>query len=216
MRWNNIKKTVLTICVIIFVTIFLSILQYVIHYYNHPVTKDFSISTTGCLITNTDPSSYEIVNVYVKGKTLHYVFSNQVDAIQGNVWVNETKVLEKSKNNFDFYGEFHEDSPYTCVMIGGDQLGNMITVSDDGKTIVCGLTGKTNVGRNAKMQANTQENALESSKANVQVDAQALLIIPANSYDTACAIIKDVSSNSSQLNSWLEEIEWYKYIEENH
>lgn len=186
-----------------------------IHYYNHPVKKDFSISTTGCLITNTDPSSYEIVNVYVKGKILHYVFNNQVDAIQGNVRVNGTKILEKSINNFDFYGEFHQDSPYACVMIGGDQLGKMITVSKDGKTIVCGLTGKTNVDRNAKMQANTQETVQESSKANAQEDTQALLIIPANSYDTACAIIKDVSSNSSQLNSWLKEYQWGKYIEEN-
>lgn len=194
MFWSNRKKKIF---IIVGIPILCIIFFLAIYYYFNPIKKEFDISATGCLLFKTEQGS-EIVDVEIKVKTFRYIFHNQADAIQGNVWINGYGIFGNGLNNFGFYERFYQDSNYSCVNICAENyLGTMVTVSKAGNTMVCAV----NV------------NSYVSSKSDMQANTQALLVIPAKSYDTASTILNDVASNSQQLESWLVENKWESILE---
>lgn len=45
------------------------------------------------LVYNTEPVICEAVNVELKGKTSHYLYKNEADGVQGNIWLNGTPLF---------------------------------------------------------------------------------------------------------------------------
>ena len=96
MYWNkNKKKYIAIIFGGILILVILCMGDYGIRYYNAPIEKDYKYIGTGMLVRLSDFTNGELVSVEMRGKTAHYIWGNQEDYIQGNVWVNGEKISEK-------------------------------------------------------------------------------------------------------------------------
>ena len=73
--------------------------DYGIRYYNAPIEKDYKYIGTGMLVHLSDFTNGELVSVEMRGKTAHYIWGNQEDYIQGNVWLNGEKIFGKEPKN---------------------------------------------------------------------------------------------------------------------
>lgn len=217
MCWNKkILRPVIIVIVVIVVTVLLCLLQYAIQYYNEPIKKDIHINDTGILIYNTNPITYEVVDVELKGKEFHYLFNNQEDGIYGNVWIDRTidgktdRIYLFGYENGDdkdldfrggFYVEFYEkydDLGWVNISSNSDSEtpGNMFLTSKDMQTIICGV--------------DVTEDIADKSKENK--GTQALLVFHAEDIDTANEIISEVAS-VWYIENWLLENGWNQYVE---
>ena len=114
--------------------------DYGIRYYNAPIEKDYIYIGTGMLVRLSDFTNGELVSVEMRGKTAHYIWGNQEDYIQGNVWVNGEKIF--GKDDMEIVGLFINAEPYySCITsTKKNNLGNMFIISKDLQTILCGVT----------------------------------------------------------------------------
>lgn len=200
MCWiKKMKRPVIIAIVFIAAVILLCLLQYGIQFYSTPIKKYIDINATGMLVYNTKPVSYESANVELEGRTFQYLFKNEEDGVEGNVWLNGNGLFGYGgADDIGFYLEFHEDLEYTCARIWGKETpGNMFTTSRDLKTFICGVsvTGDTD------------------DKTDQQAETQALLVIPAEEIDTANAIIRETAAASQPFADWLSENGWSQYLE---
>lgn len=178
----------------------LSVLQYGIYYYNNPIEKEVNFMATGCIIWDSEGKEWEMVNVEVKGKKLYYIFKNHREAAQGDIRIDGYSIfgnMDHRDEYIGFYTEFHGEN-FGCVERKGDQvLCKIIALSEDFKSIVCGIDiapfiiGSEETGRNG----------------------QALLVIPGEDMESAKEVIKNAFLNSEQMNEWLLENEWNRMIE---
>ena len=99
--------------------------DYGIRYYNAPIEKDYKYIGTGMLVRLSDFTNGELVSVEMRGKTAHYIWGNQEDYIQGNVWLNGEKIF--GKDDMEIVGLFINAEPYYII-------------SKDLQTILCGVT----------------------------------------------------------------------------
>ena len=188
------------IVVVIFVAI-LTVLQYAIHYYSNPVQKDINIFTTGCLLFKDDKRQEKIVPVEIKGKTLHYIFHNEEDAVQGDIYVNGFSLFGYGTNrdepNVGFYTRFLENSDYATTEMSGDSiLCKTITVSKNLNKVVCVV--KADASITGEKDSSPEE---------------ALLVIPADNLDNAESLVKEAVSNSKQFKNWLKDRNWVTGLE---
>ena len=96
MYWNkNKKKYIAIIFGGILILVILCMGDYGIRYYNAPIEKDYKYIGTGMLVRLSDFTNGELVSVEMRGKTAHYIWGNQEDYIQGNVWLNGEKIFGK-------------------------------------------------------------------------------------------------------------------------
>lgn len=200
MCWiKKIKRPVIIVIVIIASVTLLCLLQYGIQFYSIPIKKYIDINTTGMLVYNTEPVSYESANVELKGRTFHYLFKNEEDGVQGNVWLNGRGLFGYGgADDIGFYIEFYEDLEYTCAQIWGKETpGNMFTTSRDMKTFICGVSVTENI----------------NDKTDQQGGTQALLVIPAEEIETANEIIRETAAASQPFADWLSENGWSQYLE---
>lgn len=66
------------------------------------------------LVRLSDFTNGELVSVEMRGKTAHYIWGNQEDYIQGNVWVNGEKIF--GKDDMEIVGLFINAEPYySCI-----------------------------------------------------------------------------------------------------
>ena len=198
---SKLKKTILIMIALIALVAILSLLQYAVHYYSNPAEKDIDITTTGCLLFKDDKRQQKNVLVEIKGKILHYIFHNEEDAVQGDIYVNGFSIFgngrSRDENNFGFYTRFLENSGYAAAETPGDNnLCKIITVSKNLNTAVCVVDGDAAI---------TGE--IDSSPI------EALLVIPADNLDNAESLVKEAVSNSQQFKSWLMDNNWITGLE---
>ena len=62
------------------------------------------------LVHLSDFTNGELVSVEMRGKTAHYIWGNQEDYIQGNVWLNGEKIF--GKDDMEIVGLFINAEPY--------------------------------------------------------------------------------------------------------
>lgn len=197
---KKIRKYIFIFVIVIVLIVMPCILQYAIHYYFHPVKSEVHIFATGRLIYNLNENDYETVQVEIKGENLRYVYHNNEEGIQGDIWVNGYSIFGHGTNldepGMGFFSEFYDDSNYTCAEVGSNDnsfLCKIIAVSKDWSTIVCGVTVDSNISN--RVEGNTKEDAL--------------LVITADNPDTdSFEIIKETVSNSKQMNDWLIKHGW--------
>lgn len=88
MYWNkNKKKYIAIIFGGILILVILCLGDYGIRYYNAPIEKDYKYIGTGKLVRLSDFTNGELVSVEMRGKTAHYIWGNQEDYIQGNMFI---------------------------------------------------------------------------------------------------------------------------------
>lgn len=88
MYWNkNKKKYIAIIFGGILILVILCMGDYGIRYYNAPIEKDYKYIGTGMLVRLSDFTNGELVSVEMRGKTAHYIWGNQEDYIQGNMFI---------------------------------------------------------------------------------------------------------------------------------
>lgn len=203
------KKYIVIIIVVIAIIVIPCMLQYAIQYYFHPIKNKVDISTTGLLIYNEDVYDYEAVQVEIKGGNLNYIYKNNNDGIQGDIWVNGYSIFGNGIKQDDiysdlhrgFYSEFHSRSNYACTKIYSDNpnhLCEIIAMSKDWNVIVCGVTVNSNIS--SKIEGDSEE---------------ALLVIAPDNVEEAGIIIEEVAFNSIEMNDWLINHGWTKYINQN-
>ena len=111
MYWNkNKKKFIVIIFGGILILVILCLGDYGIRYYNAPIEKDYKYIGTGMLVRLSDFTNGELVSVEMRGKTAHYIWGNQEDYIQGNVWLNGEKIF--GKDDMEIVGLFINAEPY--------------------------------------------------------------------------------------------------------
>lgn len=111
------KKTlpVYYVCIILAVCV----LGVLIYYYNNPLKKDIMSSSSGCVFYVEDMNEYEIVQVSIQGERICYLFKNEPDAIQGEIWINGYGIFgHGSADKYDsyiggMYNEFPDDEEYS-------------------------------------------------------------------------------------------------------
>lgn len=177
MDWNkNKKKYIAVIAGGILIFVILCIGDYGIRYYNTPIQKDYEYIGTGMLVHLSDFTNGELVSVEMRGKTAHYIWGNQEDYIQGNVWINGEKIF--GKDDMEVVGLFIDAEPYySCITsIEENTPGNMFIISKDLKTILCGV---------------------------VINEEEFLLVTPAEDGTTANNMIKTAEKQSQAFSYWL-------------
>ena len=177
MYWNkNKKKYIAVIFGGILILVILCLGDYGIRYYNAPIEKDYKYIGTGMLVHLSDFTNGELVSVEMRGKTAHYIWGNQEDYIQGNVWVNGEKIF--GKDDMEIVGLFINAEPYYSCITSTEKnnLGNMFIISKDLQTILCGVT----------------------------IDEEEfLLVTPAEDGTTANNMIKTAEKQSQAFSQWL-------------
>ncbi len=192
-------KSIFIILSVVGVTAILSVLQYIIHYYNYPVEEEINYTAIECIIWDRKGAEWEKVDVEVRGKRLHYIFHNQRDAVQGDILVNGYSIfgnIDHSDEYMGFYTECHGEG-FGCVRTRGDYVScEIIALSEDFQAIVCGIyTAPSGSGEEGAKQ-----------------ERQALLVIPGNDIGSAKEIIKNASQHSGQMDDWLLENGWNELI----
>lgn len=192
-HWKNIKKRLIILGSILFITIILSLLQYAIHYYNNPLITKTSFSATGCIVydLHKEKDDFEPVKVEVYGENLNYIFHNKEDYIRGDILVHGYSLFGKDRNKESpgFYTGFYQDSPYTCTAIGDEgYLCEIIGISNDFSAIVCGITVDATIGK--------------------RQGEQALLVILADDENDVIDVVNELAANSQQMKDWLTENGW--------
>ena len=115
MYWNkNKKKYIVIIFGGILILVILCLGDYGIRYYNAPIEKDYKYIGTGMLVHLSDFTNGELVSVEMRRKTAYYIWGNQEDYIQGNVWLNGEKIF--GKDDMEIVGLFINAEPYySCI-----------------------------------------------------------------------------------------------------
>ena len=128
------------------------------------------------LVRLSDFTNGELVSVEMRGKTAHYIWGNQEDYIQGNVWVNGEKIF--GKDDMEIVGLFINAEPYYSCITSTEKnnLGNMFIISKDLQTILCGV-------------------AID--------EEEFLLVTPAEDGTTANNTIKTAEKQSQAFSQWL-------------
>ena len=109
--WNkNKKKYIVIIFGGILILVILCLGDYGIRYYNAPIEKDYKYIGTGMLVHLSDFTNGELVSVEMRRKTAYYIWGNQEDYIQGNVWLNGEKIF--GKDDMEIVGLFINAEPY--------------------------------------------------------------------------------------------------------
>lgn len=200
MCWIKKMKRVIMI-VILFITVvaLLCLLQYGIQFYSKPIREYIELNAEAILVYNTEPVNCKSVNVELKGKTFHYLYKNEADGVQGNIWLNGTPLFGYGgADDIGFYLEFYEDLAYPCAWVTGKETpGNMITTSKELETIICGVYVTEDTGGKTDLPAGTQ----------------ALLVIPAEEIETANTMIRETAAVSQPFADWLTENGWNQYVE---
>lgn len=129
----------------------LCMMQYVSHYYSHPVEKQReSMITTGYLVLDHNVKKCEKVEVEIRGEELTYIFGNKSNAMQGDIWVNGQRLfgnVEIGSEGYGFYTEIIDDE-YEYASIGfldSDVMCKQMCISHDWKTIVCGIVADSRI-----------------------------------------------------------------------
>lgn len=188
-----IKKGIFIVISVIGITLILSVLQYGIHYYHNPVEEEINFNAIGYILFNPDGTEREKVDVEVRGKRLHYIFKNRPEAAQGDILIDGYSIFGNiDDRDIGFYTEFRGES-FSCTGIGGDDtLCEIISLSKDFQSIVCGINIAPPIVDDGKMRWS----------------GQAILIIPGNDLESAKEMIKNVSLNSQQMHDWLIKNGW--------
>lgn len=198
---NRIKKALFIFVFVIVFVFILCILQYVIYFRSNPLKKNAEFYTVGYLFFDKMGNEYESVSVDIKGENLNYIFHNKKDAIQGDIFVNGYSIFGNERNyssdRAGFYSEFDETDYTTVDVKSREKLCEIISLTKDWGTIVCGVTIDSNI----------------SQKTAKGLSKKGLLIITNNGIESAKEALKDVSLNSEQMNRWLTENNWIADME---
>lgn len=192
LRWSKaVKHQILKAIVFAIIILAGCLLGYGVHYYRNPVETDIGFAAQGILIYKTDPISYEVVDVKVNGKKSCYRYKNELDSIQGNIWLNGKGLFGYGTGHeLGFYIEFPKGDEYV-VMRGGSGLGTpgcMLTVSRELEPIICGIS------------------------ETKDVPYQALLVFPSETIEAAGRDISDIASKTKPLSEWLSENGWNEIL----
>lgn len=195
MLLSKFKKAAQIIFFVIVIVTILTILQYAIHYYSHPIQTKYSVTKSGCLLFKDNTTPYEIISVDIELTQLHYFFKNHEDAIQGEIYLNNHSIFDnnlfqdENKDDIGFYSRFLENSNYTSAEIHGDNnLCKSITISKD-LDIVCALNIDSTI----------------SDNDNLQTDEIAILVIPYSNINSTYSQVREFLSNSEQMTNWFKD-----------
>lgn len=177
MCWNKQKKKYLVIFLCISVILMLLCLgDYGIRYYNTPMEEKYEYMGTGMLVSLKDFGSCEAVSVEIRGKTAHYVWKNQEDYVQGNVWMNVEKIF--GKEDIGITALFIDTEPYySCISSTAEEVpGNMFLISKDLKNVLCGVRIH---------------------------EEEYLLVMPAEDKEAAAELVRTAAEQSQGFSQWL-------------
>ena len=104
---------------------------------------------SGMLVGLANPQFYQQVPVEIHAKKAHFIWKNQEDYIQGNVWLDGEKIFGDEETGFTTLFVKAEPS-YSCITTtDGDTAGNMFLISKDLKTVLCGVKIEDGYHQNA-------------------------------------------------------------------
>ena len=192
MYWNEKMKQKLKVLTVVIIGVIVSVLLwYGCHFYFNPVEEYRNFTAQGVLIYDTVPADYKNVDVEVNAKTYYYLFGNEPDSIQGNIWMEGKGIFGYGDaDEIGFYLEFHNNEKYCCAQVRIETTqGCMIAASRELQHIICGIT-----------VANES-----SEKQGQKGNRKALLVIPSEDIENAKEIIDEVSAESVPFSKWLSE-----------
>lgn len=111
------RKTLILCCIGVVILVFL--IDGFIRFYCHPIKKEIAFSSRACLFYGTEEDACEIVEISIGGEELSYLFKNEPDAVQGEIWINGYGIFGHGDvQEFDWYlggmyNEFPADEEYS-------------------------------------------------------------------------------------------------------
>ena len=183
MHWSKKNKGIVIFLIVIVAVVLLCLGDYGLRYYDTPKEETYDYVGSGMLVGLANPQFYQQVPVEIHAKKAHFIWKNQEDYIQGNVWLDGEKIFGDEETGFTTLFVKAEPS-YSCITTtDGDTAGNMFLISKDLKTVLCGV----------KIE-----------------EEEFLLVAPAEDKATADGMIDNAAKQSQAFSWWLLEV--YKDI----
>lgn len=139
MHWSKKNKGIVIFLIVIVAVVLLCLGDYGLRYYDTPKEETYDYVGSGMLVGLVNPQFYQQVPVEIHAKKAHFIWKNQEDYIQGNVWLDGEKIFGDEEMGFTTLFVKAEPS-YSCITTtDGDTSGNMFLISKDLKNVLCGV-----------------------------------------------------------------------------
>lgn len=131
MHWSKKNKGIVIFLIVIVAVVLLCLGDYGLRYYDTPKEETYDYVGSGMLVGLVNPQFYQQVPVEIHAKKAHFIWKNQEDYIQGNVWLDGEKIFGDEEMGFTTLFVKAEPS-YSCITTtDGDTSGNMFLISKD-------------------------------------------------------------------------------------
>ena len=129
MHWSKKNKGIVIFLIVIVAVVLLCLGDYGLRYYDTPKEETYDYVGSGMLVGLANPQFYQQVPVEIHAKKAHFIWKNQEDYIQGNVWLDGEKIFGDEEMGFTTLFVKAEPS-YSCITTtDGDTSGNMFLIS---------------------------------------------------------------------------------------
>lgn len=103
MHWSKKNKGIVIFLIVIVAVVLLCLGDYGLRYYDTPKEETYDYVGSGMLVGLVNPQFYQQVPVEIHAKKAHFIWKNQEDYIQGNVWLDGEKILVMRNGIYDTF-----------------------------------------------------------------------------------------------------------------